>query len=412
MKADCEVLVIGGGPAGMMAAARAAERGRRVILLEKNTRLGKKLSITGGGRCNVTNNKPVVRQMLSQYKESGKFLFSTFMQHGVAESIQWFTDRQVELIEENEGRLFPATQQAETICATLVEELQKQRVEVRLGSVVTGVAYNAKAKLFEVATTTGALTAAACVLATGGTSRPETGSTGEGFGWLQALGHTVVANDMALVPVKIAASWLPKVSGVTLPAVKLSVFADGVRQTVKRGKLLFTHVGVTGPTVLNLSREIGQLSTESAVTLVVDLLPDSDAGTLKIQLQELFALHSNKKIKNVLSELVPTALGGVLLALVDLDGETPCHSVKKEERAKLALLLKALPLSVAGLLGADKAVVSAGGVQLEEVNFKTMESRVVPQLYLVGDVLNINRPSGGYSLQLCWTTGYVAGSYA
>lgn len=411
MKTEFDVVVIGGGPAGMMAAARASALGRSVILLEKNSRLGKKLSITGGGRCNVTNNKLVVRDMLGCYKDSGKFLFSTFMQFGVAETITWFKERGVDFVEENEGRLFPSTLQAETIRQTLEQELKVQSVVVKCGIEVTNISFNKKKKRFVIETTSGTFESCSCIVAAGGTSRPETGSSGEVFKWLEFLGHTIVPNNMALVPLIIRATWIARLAGITLPKVKITLYANDKKHSAHQGKLLFTHVGVTGPTVLNLSSVVGELLGHSAVILKVDLIPDLDAGEAKEKFYNLLSESSNKKIKNILSELVPTSLAAVILEETKIDGETPGHSVTKSERTKLLLMMKALPLTVRGLLGSDKAIVSSGGVALEEVDFKTMESRVVPNLYLVGDVLNIDRPSGGYSLQLCWSTGFVSGSH-
>lgn len=407
-----DVIVIGGGPAGMMAAATAAQRGKSVLLLEKNKRLGKKLSITGGGRCNVTNNKTDVRTMLQQYKDAGKFLFSTFAQHAVADSIAWFNDRGVTLHEENEGRLFPDTNSAETICATLVSELQKQKVSVQLDTAVTAVTYETDKTKFTVRLANGEeLLCSKCIVATGGTSRPETGSTGEGFTWLEKLGHTVHQNSFALVPIALQESWVMHVSGVVLPEVKITVYADDEKRKAVRGKILFTHTGVSGPTILNLSSEIGELLQYSAVTLSVDIFPKLDAGTLRKQLNEQLAEASNRKLINVLAGMVPRALAKAVLVQLHIDGETPGHSVRTEDRAKLVSFLKHVPLTVKGLLGAEKAVISSGGVKLEEVDFKTMGSRIIPGLHLVGDVLDIDRPSGGYSLQLCWSTGWVAGNH-
>jgi len=197
---------------------------------------------------------------------------------------------------------------------------------------------------------------------------------------------------------------------VTLKDVKLTTFQNGEKQASAKGKLLFTHFGVSGPTVLNMSKEIGELLKYGEVMIKLDLFPKTDLGALRKELQELLTSESNKKLKNVLNKLIPAALVSAILEIADISGETANHSVSSESRKKLTALMKAVPLHVSGLLGADKAIVASGGVALEEVNFKTMQSRLIPNLYLVGDLLNIDRPSGGYSLQLCWTTGFVAGN--
>ncbi len=408
-----DVVVIGGGPAGMMAASTAAARGKSVLLLEKNPSLGKKLLISGGGRCNVTNNKTDIRQMLAQYTEAGKFLFSAFVQHSVPDTVTWFAKRGVVFIEENEGRLFPSTQTAQTIQTALASELKKTGVVVRTRAAVKSIFKPSGEATFTVVLASGeVVTALACVLATGGVSRPETGSTGEGFNWLAVLGHQIVPNNYALVPLTSRDAWIPALSGVTLPAVKITLFADNKKQSVHTGKLLFTHVGLSGPTILNLSKTVGDLLSHSAVTLKINLLPDLDAGTLKAALAEHLRGASNKQIKNALAEFIPAALVAPILTLASVVPETPGHSVRAPDRTRIAQLIAALPIHISGLQGADKAVISSGGVSPTEVNFKTMESRIVPGLYLVGDVLDINRPSGGYGLQLCWTTGIVAGTCA
>jgi predicted Rossmann fold flavoprotein len=407
----CDVVVIGGGPAGMMAAATAAKKGAHVLLLEKNPALGKKLLITGGGRCNVTNNKPVVREMLSQYKSEGKFLFSTFMQHGVKESIDWFEDRAVHLKEENEGRLFPLTENAQTIRDALASELEECHVTIKNNAQVATIQKDKNR--FHVRLKSGqTFTAPACVVATGGSARPETGSTGEGFVWLKNLGHTIVENTFALVPITLGTGWSKKLSGVALPVCRITLLADGQKHSSVKGKILFTHVGVTGPTILNMSKTVGELLSYGPVTLLIDLFPGVDSAEMHQMLQNVLQKNNNKKIRNALTELLPTAVAKEILIQCHIDGETQCNSVTKVQRIHLIEFLKAIPLEVSGLLGKDKAVVSSGGVTLEEIDFKTMESKVVENLYVVGDVLNINRPSGGYSLQLCWSTGAVAGMAA
>jgi predicted Rossmann fold flavoprotein len=220
-----------------------------------------------------------------------------------------------------------------------------------------------------------------------------------------------VPNSFSLVPLSLKNSWTKKLSGLTLTNIKLTLYADGKKHSAHDGKILFTHVGITGPTVLNLSKTVGELLAHSEVTLMLDLFPTMDAGTFKVFLRQKLADNSNKKLKNVLSEIIPTALATATLNELSIPGDTPCHSVSTDDRTKLMLFLKAVPLAVKGLLGEDKAIVSSGGVPLTELTMKTMESTVVPRLYIVGDLLNIDRPSGGYSLQLCWSTGYVAGSH-
>jgi predicted Rossmann fold flavoprotein len=416
-----DVAVIGGGPSGMMAAGRALERGRKVILLEKNPTLGKKLLITGGGRCNVTNNTPDIRLMLQKYKKSADFLFSAFTQFGVTDTLNFFHNRGMPTKEEAEGRMFPVSNTAKSVFDVLVQYMKNDttEVEVKTGVSVSDISFD-KVKDMMVITLAdkSVIHAKTCILATGGTSRPETGSTGEGFRWLKKLGHTIIENNVALVPIAIRDNWVKKLGGVTLKDIKLTTFIKDidsgiqVKQKVYKGKLLFTHFGISGPTVLNMSRDVGELlhnGEGSIVTIMLDLFPTTDSGVLRKRLQTILVEESNKKIKNSLSKLIPSALVEPILSIANIDKDTPNHSIRSEERKILVSTLKSIPLHVSSLLGADKAVVSSGGVVLDEVNFKTMQSKIIPQLYLVGDVLNIDRPSGGYSLQLCWTTGYVAG---
>lgn len=405
-----DVIVIGGGPAGMMAAGTAAQRGKSVLLLEKNNGLGKKLLITGGGRCNLTNNKPDNRAMLSKYKGNDQFLFSPFSQWNVEDTLQFFNSRGMETKEENEGRIFPVSNSAQSVYDVLYQFMQEGGVQIHKSSIVAGITKSKTDEGFTVLTKNGnKIAAKSVVLATGGTSRPETGSTGEGFLWLKKLGHTIVENDMALVPIALTDEWAKKLSGVTLENIKLTTYQNSRHQESYKGKLLFTHLGISGPTVLNMSRDVGELLKYGDVTIMLDLFPAKDTSKVKNELQSVLVEDSNKKLKNVLGRVIPSALVTPVLALTDIDGETFCHSVRSEDRVRIIQQIKALPLHVKGLLGKEKAIVSSGGVPLTEVDTKTMESRIAPGLFLVGDILNIDRPSGGYSLQLCWTTGHVAG---
>jgi predicted Rossmann fold flavoprotein len=409
-----DVVVIGGGPAGMMAAGRAAELGRSVLLVEKNPTLGKKLLLTGGGRCNLSNNKLEIRTMLAKYKGVDRFLFSAFSQFGVEDTLEFFNRRGMATKEEAEGRIFPVSNKAQTVLDVLVRYMKEGGVELRTNSVVRGLWVDAtgsatkdiRIRLKDKTE----LMAQSCVVASGGTARPETGSIGDGFVWLKRMGHTIIKDDVALVPIALKDAWAKKLSGVALTDIKLTTFQNKEKQEVGEGELLFTHFGISGPIVLDMSKEIGELLKYGEVTITLDMFPKLDHGALGQKLQTLLNSQSNKKLKNTMSELVPLALVSAVLQLAGVNGETASRSVRREERTRLAVLIKAIPLNVKGLLGADKAVVCSGGVVLEEVDFRTMQSRLVPNLFIVGDLLNIDRPSGGYSLQLCWTTGFVAGS--
>lgn len=416
-KAAYDLIVIGGGPAGMMAAGVAASQGARVLLLEKNLSLGKKLLITGGGRSNVTNNEPDNRKLLAKYGTKGKFLFSAFAQYGVTETLEFFHTHGMPTKLEAEGRVFPATEKAESVWNCLVSHMKSHRVTVRTNAEVNGFHIQknmiAGVKLKgDGKETDEIIRGGAYVLATGGTSRPETGSTGEGFKWLKQLGHKVATPVPALVPIRTKEAWAHKLSGLAWKEAKVSTFARGIFQQSAIGKILFTHVGLSGPLILNMSREIGELLKWGDVTLTIDCFPKLDNGTLDRAIQETFRENQNKKLKNVLGGIVPSTLANVLPELLKLDPEKEVNKVSRAERMTIIKFLKAIPLTPTGLLGVDKAVVVSGGVDLTEVDFRTMRSRLHENLFIIGDVLDIDRPSGGYSLQLCWTTGFVAGTHA
>ncbi len=405
-----DVAIIGGGPAGMMAAGRAGETGKRVILLEKNPTLGVKLLITGGGRCNVTNEELDVRTFLKKYKDSDKFLFSSFSQFSVKDTLEFFNSRGMETKVEAENRVFPISDSAQSVWDVLIEYLKKNNVEVKTNANVAGFEVENNSITAIKLKNNEKIFAKKIILATGGTSRPETGSTGDGFAWLKEIGHTIIPSDDALVPLSIKDSWVKELSGVTLQNIKLTTFQNNQKQQSHKGKLLFTHFGISGPTVLNMSKDIGELLKYGEVEIRLDLLPELDHGMMNSRLQELFKLDDKKKIKNSLDSIIPSSLVPIVLKLSIIDENKTNNSVTREERLKLIEIIKNVPMQVNELLGSDKAIVSSGGVDLTEVDFKTMQSKIISNLYLVGDVLNIDRPSGGYSLQLCWTTGFVAGN--
>lgn len=407
-----DVVVVGGGPAGMMTASRAAELGAKVLLVEKNVGLGKKLLITGGGRCNVTNAEPDLRTLLAKYKSADQFLFSPFSQFDNKKAVDFFESHDVPTKVENDYRVFPQSNKAESIWTVLVERMQS-----------AGVVVQSRAKVAEVVRDDNVVTsiklesgeeikAKKIVLATGGKSHPETGSTGEAFEWLRALGHNVREPEASLVPVKIKDDWVKVHSGKSLDKIKLTIYQNEAKQGMRKGKLLFTHFGLSGPTILNMSSTVRELLKYDLVYISIDLLPHLDYSQLNDALQNLFKEDDKKKLKNALGNLVPSFMTPVAIEKSGINGDKACNSVTREERLTLVKVLKDIRVEATGLLGEDKAIITSGGVALEEVDFKTMQSKLFPNLYLVGDILDIDRPSGGYSLQLCWTTGFVAGTHA
>ncbi len=405
-----DVVVVGGGAAGMMAAGRAAELGARVIVIEKNATLGKKLLITGGGRCNVTNAEFNNRALSSHFQEDGKFLLSAFSKFAVKNTLEFFHTRHMPTHVEDERRVFPTTNRAASVWKVLVDYLHAGKVTilsdapvmalVHENSFITGVRL-ANGKLIE---------GKEYIIATGGNSRPETGSSGDGFVWMRDIGHTVFDTHPALAPLMIKDMWPRSLHGLTLPHITLTSYLNGKKQKKKTGSLLFTHVGISGPTALNMSSDIAELLKYGIVTLTLDLLPDITIEALSEQIEQILISQRSKKMKNCLSTILPSRLVSIVLELSGVDPELVAHHVTRARRITLIRTVKALPMRVKKLLGTDKAISTGGGVALTEVDFKTMRSRLFQNLYLVGDILNMNRPSGGYSLQVCWTTGYIAGS--
>ena len=407
-----DVIVVGGGAAGMMAAGTAASRGKKVLLLEKNQKLGEKLSITGGGRCNITNAEEDVKKLLSKYGKAEQFLYSSFARFGVKDTFAFFAGRGLAIVVEANKRAFPKSNRARDVVTALREFLKEHGVIVRTNAAVTEVV--AKDGMIDHVVAGGRKHAArSYIFATGGVSHPETGSTGEGFGWLSNLGHVVVKPTPTIVPLKTKEVWTRELSGVALKGVKLNFYSGGKRAFFTSGSVLLTHFGISGPTVLNAAGRVSDLLHAGPVTVSIDLAPTRDLGTLDRDLVALFEANKNKALKNVIREFYPAGVSEVFLSRVpNLDPDMQVNSVTKEGRRALIELMKNLELTITGLMGFDKAVVADGGVPLTEVDMRTMHSLKVSNLFLTGDLLHITRPSGGYSLQLCWTTGAIAGNNA
>lgn len=410
-----DVVIIGGGPAGLMASCAAGAEGQKVLVLEKNDSLGKKLLISGGGRCNLTNANPDHREFVSKFGKKGNFLFSPFSIFGVPQTIKFFNDLGMKTKIEAGFRVFPESDNSEDVLNILIKQAQKIGVEFKKCAEVENFKTDKKnKKVLAVILKDGTeITANKFILATGGMSHPETGSTGDGFKWLRSLGHKVAVANPSLVPIKIKEDWISELSGIVLENIAITVSSFEQNQTIKKkGRVLFTHVGLTGPTILNMSKNIGEMLEYGEVILALDFFLGVGLDQMHEMMLKTFDTNINKKVKNLSFKEVPSKIFDLILKQLEIDPEWAINEIKREERLALIDKFKKFEMKVGGLLGFDKAIISSGGLDLNEVDFKTMSSKLYPNLYLVGDILDFDRPSGGFSLQLCWTTGYIAGKSA
>jgi predicted Rossmann fold flavoprotein len=407
-----DVIVVGGGPAGMMAAGRAAECGRRTLLAEKNRKPGEKLNLTGGGRCNITNAEFDTRTFLSFFGDARKFLFSPFSRFAVQETFDFFEGRGLPLVVEERQRAFPKSQQAADVTRTLVEYMQEHDVELRFGVEVKHL-FTENGAITGIETNQGLFTSESIILATGGASYKETGSTGDGLNWLREIGHTVHEATPDIVPLRAKEQWVKELSGTTLEPMKITFAAANGEQLSKTGKILFTHFGISGPLILNSANEVKNLLKHGPVAATIDLFPGMEPHLVDRRVLEIFDENKNKIVRNVAKQLAPVGMARSLAALLPAELlDKKVNVVTQGERQTLAQLLKGLPLTITGTMGYDWAVVCDGGIDMAEIDTRTMRSRIHPNLYVAGDLLHVSRPSGGFSLQLCWTTGWVAGENA
>ncbi|MFA5737088.1 MAG: aminoacetone oxidase family FAD-binding enzyme [Candidatus Paceibacterota bacterium] len=410
-KQDYDVVVVGGGASGLIAAGRAGELGCRVLLLEKNHALGQKLNITGGGRCNITNAIYDQHEFLKVYGSARDFLFSPFSQFGVKDTFSFFEKIGLPLVVEARTRAFPITQKASDVTEALKKYAQNNGVIIKLNSTVSKILIDKKKITGVLFDDNKTINAKAIILATGGLSHPETGSTGDGFRWLKDLGHSVRPPSPDVVPLKVEESWVKELSGLSLSFMKITFYTEGKRAFSKKGKILFTHFGLSGPLILNNAREVKELLKVGRVTATIDAFPDTDLGSLEKQVIKIFDANKNKSLKNIFKDIAPLGTAEAILSILNLDPEVKINEIKKEQRKEIVKTLKFLPITIVGLMGFDRAVVSDGGVSLIEIDTRSMRSKIWPNLFILGDLLDINRQSGGYSLQLCWTTGFVAAEH-
>ena len=403
------VVVIGGGAAGLMAAVIAGREGAKVTLLEKMNYVGKKMGITGKGRCNITNACDM-SDFIKNTPGNGKFLYGAYERFTNEDLLQLLHDAGLETKVERGGRVFPASDSALDVRNTFMKLMKHYGVDVHLEEPVKKI-------LVDDDTVTGVVTdketyhADAVVIATGGKSYPATGSTGDGYMLAAQVGNTITDIRPSLVPIVTEESWVKDLMGLSLRNVELSVVAKNKVQAKMFGEMMFTHFGITGPIVLSLSHTVGKLMRKKnigTIGLDINLKPALSPETLDKRLQKDFDLYSKKQLINGMKDLLPSRLIPLIIELAGIDPQKPINQISKEERQQIGYMLQHMPLTVKGLRPVEEAIVTAGGISLKEFNPKTMESKLVKGLYGAGEVLDIDAFTGGYNLQAAFSTGYVA----
>jgi predicted Rossmann fold flavoprotein len=406
-KTKFDVAVIGGGPSGMMAAIHASELGATVVLIEKNENLGRKLLITGGGRCNLANSNIANSKLVDLYGIKGKSLYTAFNNFNNQDIVDFFESRGLKTKEEDNGRIFPISDRALDIRAILIDELRKNKIDIFNGVQVQGFNIENK-KIEKIKTSKGYVVAGKIILCTGGKSYPETGSDGAGFIWLKKMGHSISELTPSLVPIIINESWIKKLQGLSLEDVGISLYYKGKKKTNDRGEMIFTHEGVSGPLIYNLSRTLKDLDIKQT-KLLIDLIPNNNFKELDNILRQKIEKQGKKNYRKILGEIISDKLVLVVMGMLKIDMNKKSYEVNKIERRETVRILKEIEINVKKLAGFEKAVVSAGGVDLREVDPRTLKSKIVDNLFFAGEVLDIDGPSGGYNLQVAWSTGYLAG---
>ena len=405
-----DVCIIGAGPAGLMAAICAAGEGASTILIEANAHPGRKLLVTGGGRCNFTHAGDA-GDLVRVFGKAGRFLRHSFHEVQPKDVIEFFRSHGIESQVEPDGSVFPASLGAADIHDLLVRESTGLGARLLTDSKVMQV--TADDAGFSVHTALQTVLARRLIIATGGVSWPQTGSTGDGYRFAEAMGHTVTLVRASLVPLVTAESWPGSLAGVSVRQVILKAIVDERRITTG-GSLLFTHDGIGGPAGLDLSWHLADplAQAPAGVDIRIDLVPSMDQSELDRRIQEQLVAHPRKSIANALAELVPKRLASVLCELVPCDADLQASQLKKETRRRLVALLKGLPLRVTGTRPIAEATVTRGGVSIDQIDPRTMQSKIHPGLFFAGEVIDVDGPCGGYNLHACWATGTLAGRSA
>lgn len=408
------VIVVGGGAAGMFAAIAAAKNGHQVTLYEKNEKLGKKIFITGKGRCNITNAADM-EELFDAVVTNSKFLYSSFYGYTNQNVIDFFEDAGVPVKIERGNRVFPISDHSSDVIRALEREMKKVSVKVCLNTEVKSVEAE-KGKFDKVVLKdTTIQTADACIVATGGLSYRSTGSTGDGFRFAENVGHKVTQCFPSLVPMETKEPWICELQGLSLRNVEAKIL-DGKKELYKDfGEMLFTHFGVSGPLIISASSYVGKKfmdknGQKKELTLEIDLKPALTEEQLDQRVLRDFEENHNRQFKNAITKLFPTKLIPVMLELGGIDPEKKVNSIEKEERKQFVHLIKHFRMTLTGLRDYPEAIITKGGVNVKEIDPGTMESKLVKGLYFAGEVLDLDALTGGFNLQIAWSTGYAAGN--
>lgn len=406
-----KIIVVGGGAAGMMAAVTAARKGKNVLLLEKNEKLGKKLFITGKGRCNITNSAEI-DELFSAVVSNPKFLYSSFYSLTNDQVIDFFEELGVKTKVERGGRVFPESDHSSDVIRALEQELKRLGAEIRLRTEVKEIlAEGGRAKGVRLSSGE-KLNADAVIIATGGISYPSTGSTGDGYRFARECGHKVTELSPALVPMEVEEWYAKELMGLSLRNIEIKI-TDGKKKLYEEfGEMLFTHYGVTGPVILSASSIVGKKLKEHPLTLHIDLKPALTEEQLDKRVLREFEANHNRQFKNAADSLFPAKLKPVIVELSGIPEEKKVNEVTKEERLRFVRMIKDFSMTLTAMRGYNEAIITKGGVSVKEIDPGTMESRLVNRLYFAGEVLDLDAVTGGYNLQIAWSTGYLAGMNA
>ena len=401
----CDLVVIGGGAAGLMLAATASARGLSVTVLDPNQKPGRKLRITGKGRCNLTNACDI-KGVLDNMPGDGRFLYSALNRFPPSDVMNWFEERGLPLKTERGNRVFPVSDNANDVAETLLRECR--RFGVRFERTKAKAIVCDDGRVSGVVTEDGTISCRAAAVCTGGLSYPLTGSTGDGYRFARSFGHTLTPRQASLVPLESEDDYCAQMQGFSLKNVSLSAYEDDRLIYRELGEMLFTHFGVSGPLVLSASAHMRRFDT-CKYRLEIDLKPALDEKKLDVRLLRDFEKYANREYKNALVDLAGQSMIPVLIRLSGIPEETKVHDITREQRQRLLRLFKAFPVSVSSKRPIDEAIVTAGGVNLKEINPRTMESKLLPGLYFAGEVLDLDAYTGGFNLQIAWSTAYTAG---